>query len=57
MCVEREFLLLKLRWNQEMETLDRVINDLDEGTNSPSVNSLMKLDGGMSGHPCGGENS
>lgn len=56
-CTEREFSLLKLRWNQEMETLDRFINDLDGGTNSPSINSLMKLDGEMSGRPCDGENS
>ena len=37
-----------------METLDRVINDLDGGPYSPFVNSLMKLDGEVSGHPCGG---
>lgn len=45
--------LLQLRRNQETEMLDRVINDPEGGTNSPFVNSLVKLDGKVSGHPCG----
>lgn len=36
-----------------METHNKVINDLDGGRNSTLVNSLMKLDGEVSGHPWG----